>query len=83
VLKHKPDELSGGQKQRVAIARALVNKPDIVHTDEPTANLDSETGLMITKLMKRMNKYEGISFLSSIHNIGIMKESERILYCHA
>lgn len=78
-LKHKPDELSGGQRQRVVIARALVNKPDIVLADEPTANLDSETGLMITKLMKRMNKDEGITFLFSTHDTDIMKESERII----
>ncbi len=78
-LKHKPDELSGGQRQRVAIARALVNKPDIVLADEPTANLDSETGIMITKLMKRMNKDEGITFLFSTHDPEIMKVSERII----
>ena len=79
VIKHKPDELSGGQRQRVEIARALVNKPDIVLADEPTANLDSETGIMIIKLMKKMNREEGTTFLFSTHDPSIIKESGRII----
>ena len=63
IAAHRPDELSGGQRQRVAIARALVSGPDIVFADEPTANLDSETGLQIIKIMQTLNKSEGVTFV--------------------
>jgi putative ABC transport system ATP-binding protein len=76
---HKPDELSGGQRQRVAIARALVNDPELVIADEPTANLDSETGGMILALMQRLNVEQKVSFIFSTHDPDIMRYAKRII----
>ncbi len=77
---HKPDELSGGQRQRVAIARALVNRPEIVIADEPTANLDSETGDMVLEVMKRLNRERSVSFLFSTHNQSVMSYAHQVMY---
>ncbi len=78
-LKHRPEELSGSQRQRVAIARALVTNPEIVLADEPTANLDSETGRMIIELMRKINRDYGTTFIFSTHDLNIMKYAERVL----
>lgn len=78
-LRHKPDELSGGQRQRVAIARALVNKPSLVIADEPTANLDSETGDRILALMQELNTRDRVTFLFSTHNPEILSYATRVI----
>ncbi|TFG81287.1 MAG: ABC transporter ATP-binding protein, partial [Spirochaetales bacterium] len=78
-IKHKPDELSGGQRQRVAIARALVNRPGLVIADEPTANLDSETGDLILEAMREMNQKENVTFVFSTHNPDILRYASRVI----
>lgn len=78
-LRHKPDELSGGQRQRVAIARALVTHPEVVLADEPTANLDSETGNTILSLMRRLNREEQTTFVVASHDREVMENADRIV----
>jgi len=78
--KHRPAELSGGQRQRVAIARALVTKPEIVIADEPTANLDSETGERILDLMKSINKEHKTTFIFSTHDEKIKQMADHVVY---
>jgi putative ABC transport system ATP-binding protein len=76
---HRPDEMSGGQQQRVSIARALVTHPALVLADEPTANLDSETGKTIIELMHDLNTKDGTTFVFSTHDPKVMERASRLV----
>ena len=76
---HRPNQLSGGQRQRVAIARALVTRPRIVLADEPTANLDHQTGEGILALMQEINRKSGTTFIFSTHDRKVMSKANRLI----
>ena len=75
----RPAELSGGQQQRVAVARAIVSNPSIVLADEPTANLDSETGNGLLEMMKKMNEEKKVTFIFSTHDKMVMDYARRLI----
>jgi len=76
---HRPNELSGGQRQRVAVARALVGDVSLVLADEPTANLDSKTGIEVLDLMHKLNRERGVTFIFSTHDPAVMERADRLL----
>lgn len=76
----RPPELSGGQQQRVAVARAMASEPDIILADEPTANLDSHTGISLLEVMRDLNRQRGMTFVFSTHDEKIMERATRLIH---
>lgn len=79
-IHHRPGELSAGQQQRVAIARALANDPAIILADEPTGNLDLNTGMEIIDLLHGLNKSQGLTLIAATHDLKMIKASDRIVW---
>lgn len=78
----RPGHLSGGQQQRVAVARAMASRPDIILADEPTANLDSATGIALLDVMRHLNEEHGMTFVFSTHDQKIMDRARRLISMH-
>jgi putative ABC transport system ATP-binding protein len=74
-----PPKISGGQQQRVAIARAMVSRPELILADEPTANLDSQTGAALLDMMRELNRKTGMTFLFSTHDPMVRERADRVI----
>jgi len=79
-INHFPAFLSGGEQQRVAIVRALINSPEILFCDEPTGNLDSETGEGIISLIKKINRETKMTVVLVTHNLELVKSADRVYH---
>lgn len=78
-MKHKPRELSGGEMQRAAVARALLTRPRVLLADEPTGNLDVSTGNEIIRLLRDLNREDGVTIVMVTHNLEIVTASDRMV----
>lgn len=78
-LRHRPSQLSGGERQRVAIARALINSPRIVFADEPTGNLDAETGKQIMELLENLHRDQKMTVIMVTHDRTLARRADRVL----
>ena len=75
-----PSQMSGGEQQRVAIARAIAHKPKIIFADEPTAELDSNTGLQVMKIFKELIEKQGVTIVMTTHDTGLMEIADCIYH---
>ena len=79
-MHHMPQELSGGEQQRVAIARAIAHKPRIIFADEPTAELDTATGLQFMKIFRELIQKEGVTIVMTTHDMGLLEIADCIYH---
>jgi lipoprotein-releasing system ATP-binding protein len=78
-LNHRPRELSGGEMQRAAVARALINRPRVLFADEPTGNLDAESGSAVIGLLRDLNRQDGLTIIMVTHNMDIVAGTDRVV----
>jgi lipoprotein-releasing system ATP-binding protein len=78
-LKHRPNQLSGGERQRVAIARALMNNPRVLFADEPTGNLDADTGRQIMSVLEKLHRDSGQTIIMVTHDRTLARQADRVL----
>ena len=77
-MMHMPREMSGGEQQRVAIARAIAHHPKVLFADEPTAELDTNTGLQVVKIFKELCAKEGVTVVMTTHDTGLMEIGDKV-----
>ena len=78
-LKHYPAQLSGGEQQRVALARAFITQPKILFADEPTGNLDADTGHTVIELLFELNESMGTALVLVTHDVELAERAERVV----
>jgi len=77
-MNHMPQEMSGGEQQRVAIARAIAHRPKVIFADEPTAELDTNTGLQVVKIFKELTESQGVTIIMTTHDSALMEIGDRV-----